>query len=59
MSTQREQASALFMRLLPQVERYTREKRMAREDVPVEEIRRASDMDLATRLRLKREGKTT
>lgn len=53
------QAAALFMHLLPQVEKHDRARRMSRADVTPEEIRRASDNDLATRLRLKRQGKAT
>jgi hypothetical protein len=51
------EAAALFTHLLPEVERFDRERRMQRTDVTPEEIRRASDMDLATRLRMKRGGK--
>lgn len=47
-------ASVLFQRLVPIVLKHDRQKRMTREDMSVEEVRRSTDMDLATRLRMKK-----
>lgn len=51
------QAAQIFMNLLPIVQRYDRERRMGGAALSAEEIRRASDLDLATRMRLRREKK--
>lgn len=43
--------------LLPEVEKHSRVQRMRSTTVTPDEIKRATNLDLATRLRLKREGK--
>lgn len=55
--TPQKKASALFVHLLPEVEKHSRVQRMRSTTVTPDEIKRATNLDLATRLRLKREGK--
>lgn len=57
MTTPQKKASALFVHLLPEVEKHSRVQRMRSTTVTPDEIKRATNLDLATRLRLKREGK--
>lgn len=47
------EAANLFAALLPEVVKYDRDRRMA-DNISAEEIRTASDNDLAVRLRMKR-----
>lgn len=47
------EAANLFVALLPEVAKYDRERRMQSEALSPDDIRLASDADLAARLRLK------